>query len=88
MPLELITTTDMKQFMQELLNEQKKLLEKPAASHSREFMTTTEVCALLRITAGTLRNYRVKEIVKYVRIGGNLLYRRLDIEMMLSKKRA
>ena len=88
MALELITTADMKQFMHEIRIETKALVEKMKQSDSQEFMTSTEVCDLLRITSGTLRTYRRKDMVKFTRVGGNLLYKRLDIEAMLFGKRA
>jgi excisionase family DNA binding protein len=50
------------------------------------YMTTKEVCALLRTSAKTLQRWRKARKIGYVRLGGKFLYHRTAIEKFIAAR--
>ena len=46
-------------------------------------MTDGELASVLRVSPRALRDYRNEEILPYIRMRGNILYRESDIEKVL-----
>jgi len=46
---------------------------------------STDVCKLLHISKGTLKNYRDKGIIPYTKIGNKFLYSKNEIERKIEK---
>ena len=55
--------------------------------NGERYMTDTELSGYLKITKRTLQEYRNAGIIPYYQIGGKILYREKDIEMLLEKNR-
>ena len=49
------------------------------------YLTGEEVCKLLRLSPRTLQDYRDNGMVAYCKIGGKILYRQSDIQVMLER---
>ena len=48
------------------------------------FFTDKEVSARLKVSRRTLQDYRNEGRIAYIQLGGNILYRESDIELMLN----
>lgn len=82
MGVEVVTKEDLQAFRQQLLNDLKALLTfKP--NTSKEWLRSSEVRKMLKISPGTLQNMRVTGKLKPVKIGGILFYRSSDIDDLL-----
>ena len=88
---EIITQQDpqMQSFSQLMERILKKLERYCAASRpilgGEVFLTGEEVCKLLRLSPRTLQDYRDNGTVAYCKIGGKILYRQSDIQVMLER---
>ena len=49
------------------------------------YLTSEEVCSLLRLSTRTLQDYRDNGTLAYCKIGGKILYRQSDIQAMLER---
>ena len=49
------------------------------------YLTSEEVCSLLRLSTRTLQDYRDSGTIAYCKIGGKILYRQSDIQAMLER---
>ena len=47
------------------------------------YLTSEEVCKLLRLSSRTLQEYRDSGTIAYYKIGGKILYKQSDIQAML-----
>jgi len=82
MSVEVVTKEDLQAFRQQLLNDLKALLSFKSNA-SKEWLRSSEVRKLLKISAGTLQNLRITGKLKPVKIGGIFFYRNSDIEGLL-----
>jgi hypothetical protein len=82
MEIELITKHDLQQFKVELLNDLKALM-KPSGEASKEWLKSSEVRKLLKISSATLVTLRVNGTLRYTKLGGMLYYRYSDIVKVL-----
>lgn len=82
MEIELITKKDLQQFKMELLNDLKAIL-KPSADSNKEWLKSSEVRKLLKISSATLVTLRVNGTLRYTKLGGMLYYRYSDIVKVL-----
>jgi hypothetical protein len=80
---QLITKKDLLDFSNLLLTEFKEQLGK--TEKPKEWLKSTEVRKLLKISPGTLQNLRINGILNYNRIGGIIYYKYDDISKMLNK---
>lgn len=49
------------------------------------YLTSEEVCKLLRLSSRTLQEYRDSGTIAYQKIGGKILYKQSDIQAMLER---
>lgn len=71
----------------ELLEEIKKLLGTQSKGTSKQWLKSTEVMELLKISPGTLQNLRVNGTLPYSKIGGLIYYDATEINSLLEKSR-
>lgn len=57
----------------------------PSAASPR-FLTSAEVCALLRIDRRTLRRYTKKRLLSFVRRGGGYLFPSSEVERFIESR--
>ena len=87
MMINVLTKEDLEKFKDELFSEIKLLLlqiEKPNQQlvHT-QYLKSHQVQRLLAISPGTLQNLRINGIIPFTKIGGIILYPRLEIEKLL-----
>jgi len=51
--------------------------------NGERFLTDKEVSEKLKISRRTLQDYRTQDRIAYIQLGGKILYKESDIEMML-----
>jgi excisionase family DNA binding protein len=80
-----VTPKDLNQFATDLI--QKIISEaQPEPTPGEKFLTTEEVCDLLRITRVTLWTWEKKGVINPVRLGNLKRYRLTDIEKLTATK--
>lgn len=86
MPATIVTTEDLMGLKVELLEEIKKLLKSPSDfdSGSKIWLKSTQVMDLLKISPGTLQNFRKNGTLPYTKIGGTLYYDSEEINKLLA----
>lgn len=87
MPTSIITTDDLREFKIELLEEIKELLGAQSRGTSKQWLKSTEVMDLLKISPGTLQNLRVNGTLPYSKIGGLIYYDASEINNLLEKSK-
>lgn len=81
MPATIITTDELREFKIELLEEIKEIMDKKATT--KEWLRSSELRKMLKISPGTLQNLRVNGILPYTKIGGVIYYALSDVMQML-----
>lgn len=82
MTMDLITKEDLQAFRMQLLQDIKTLISKPEAT-SKQWLKSSEVRQLLKISPGTLQNLRIRGVLRYTKMGGSLYYKQEDIEKVM-----
>lgn len=85
MNVEIITKEDLQIFRLQLINDIKELLltrQEPAT----KWLRSVEVRKQLKISAGTLQNFRITGKLKSSKIGGIHFYRNTDVDKLLEGK--
>lgn len=85
MSLQLITKEDLENFRQTLLDDIKSILQ-PSEKQSEEWLRCSDVRKLLKISTGTIQNLRISGKLKSNKVGGIHLYKRSDVENMITGK--
>jgi hypothetical protein len=78
----IITTEDLQEFKVELLEEIRQLLSTDNPK-SKEWLRSSELRKLLKISPGTLQNLRVNGTIPYTKIGGVIYYAYNDVLKMI-----
>ena len=73
MPKEIITTDDLREFKQELIEEIKEIIQKNGPE-SKKYLKSAEVQKLLKVSPGTLQTLRINGTLPYTKIGGIIFY--------------
>ncbi len=81
----IITTDDLREFKHELIEEIRTLLGQKETL--REWMRSSDIRKLLKISPGTLQNMRVTGVLPYTKIGGVLYYSKEDVLKMLEQNK-
>ncbi|AVR47193.1 DNA-binding protein [Christiangramia fulva] len=84
MPTSIITTDDLKAFKEEMLTEIEAMFNKQHGGFTKKWLKSTEVMELLKISPGTLQNFRVNGTLPYTKIGGIIYYEASDIQEVLT----
>ena len=82
MQVEMITREDLQAFRLQLLQDLKEILRSHQPSTS-EWLRSSEVRKKLKISPGTLQNYRISGKLNSSKIGGIHFYRKTDVESLL-----
>ena len=83
--LDLITKEDLDAFKKELFEKLEKLNINNEHNNGKKWLRSSEVRKLLKISAGTLQNLRIKGVLKYEKLGGIFYYAQSDIEQLLGE---
>lgn len=83
--IEIITKEDLQQFKNELMQEIRSLA-KPTQSETKEWLRSTDVRKMLKISPGTLQNLRINGTLRFTRIGSIMFYKYEDITRLLDSK--
>ena len=83
--LDLITKEDLDAFKKELFEKLDKLNINNEQYQEKKWLRSSEVRKLLKISAGTLQNLRIKGVLKYEKLGGIFYYGHSDIEQLLGE---
>ena len=87
MPTSIITTDDLREFKLELIEEIKELLNNRGGAASKNWLKSTDVMKLLKISPGTLQNLRINGTIPYTKIGGLIYYDASEIERVMEENR-
>jgi len=86
MAIEVITKEDLHEFRHQLLDDLKNILHtKPAKQ--KQWLKSSEVRQMLKISPGTLQNLRINGTLSYTKIGGTIFYNYDDIEAMIEENK-
>lgn len=80
----IITLDDLQQFKHEILDEIKSLIPGKSAAQ-KQWLKSSEVRELLKISPGTLQNLRVNGHLPYTKIGGTIFYAYEDVQNMINE---
>lgn len=81
--ISILTKQDLLDFKDELFKEILVLI-KGTKIRKEEWLKSSEVQDLLKISVGTLQNYRTNGTLPFKKIGGTLYYKHQDIEKLLN----
>lgn len=84
MQIEILTKEELQNFKTELIAEIKSAIRADEPTH-KQWLRSSEVRKLLKISAGTLQNLRIKGVLKYEKLGGIFYYAHSDIEQLLGE---
>lgn len=79
----ILTKDDLLDFKKELFKELLELLNGNKINQE-EWLRSSEVKQLLKISAGTLQNYRINGTLPFKKVGGTLYYKYQNIEKLLN----
>ena len=86
MAVNIITKEDLMEFRHQLLDELKTIMHtKPPKQ--KEWLKSSEVRKLLKISPGTLQNLRINGTLSYTKIGSIIYYSYEDIEALLDSNK-
>ena len=85
MNVELITREDLQAFRLELLNDLKGLVI-PKQIDKNDWLRSSEIRKILKISPGTLQNMRVNGKLTSTKIGGIFFYHRGNLEKLLESE--
>ncbi len=87
MPTSIITTEDLREFKMELLEELKSILSKQSSGTLKRYLKSSEVMDLLKISPGTLQNFRINGTLPYTKVGGIIYYDIQEIHRVMDENR-
>jgi hypothetical protein len=82
MEIDIVTKQDLQQFKTQLLQEIKELLQGSDKSKG-EWLRSSEVRKMLKISPGTLQNLRINGTLRSTKVGGMHYYSKEDIHRVL-----
>lgn len=87
MPTSIVTTEDLTELKEELLKEIRKMLNENPGPSTKKWLKSVEVMKLLKISPGTLQNFRINGTLPYSKIGGIIYYDSEDIQKILQNSK-
>jgi len=84
MQIEILTRQELLKFKTELIQEIKQAI-KSEDVQPKQWLRSSEVRDLLKISSGTLQNLRIKGILRYEKVGGIFYYAYTDIVQLLGE---
>lgn len=82
MAIEIITKEDLQTFRFQLLDDLKNIIHTKTAKQ-KQWLKSSEVRKLLKISPGTLQNLRINGTLSFTKIGSIIYYNYEDIEAVL-----
>ena len=82
MEIDIITRQDLQHLRMQLLEDIKELLASRTGS-TTEWLKSSEVRKLLKISPGTLQNLRITGVLRFTKVGSMLYYKHEDIVKIL-----
>jgi hypothetical protein len=86
MAVNIVTKEDLIEFRNQLLTDLKSLIHEKPGNTNKEWLKSSEVRKLLKISPGTLQNLRINRTLNYTKVGGTLYYSSEDIMKLLESK--
>ena len=74
MAVNIITTEDLKEFKDELLEDTKAIINHQCGFAPKKWLKSPEVRDLLSVSPGTLQNLRINGTLPYTKVGGVIYY--------------
>ncbi|MBC8986697.1 helix-turn-helix domain-containing protein [Pedobacter sp. N36a] len=84
MQIEILSKEELNKFKTELIQEIKQAI-KSDDLQPKEWLRSSEVRKLLKISYGTLQNLRIKGLLRYEKVGGIFYYAYTDIVQLLGE---
>jgi hypothetical protein len=86
MQIDFITKDDLQTFRSQLLDDLKSILHSKPAKQ-KQWLKSSEVRKLLKISPGTLQNLRINGTLSFTKIGSIIYYNYEDIEALLDNNK-
>ncbi len=83
----IITTEDLREFKQELLEDIKSIINQQSGLATKKWLKSPEVRELLSISPGTLQNLRINGTLPYTKVGGVIYYDYEEILKVMEENR-
>lgn len=83
----IITTEDLREFKEELLEDIKAIINHQSGFNTKKWLKSPEVRDLLSISPGTLQNLRINGTLPYTRVGGVIYYDYEEIQKVMEENR-
>lgn len=83
--IEIITKEDLQQFKNELIQEIRSIVQ-PTQSETKEWLRSTDVRKMLKISPGTLQNLRINGTLRFTKVGSIMFYKYEDIVRLLDSQ--
>ena len=87
MPTQIITTEDLREFKEELLEDIKAIINHQSGFAPKKWLKSPEVRDLLSISTGTLQNLRINGTLPFTKVGGVIYYDYEDIQKVMQQNR-
>ena len=87
MEIEVITKQDLQLLRMQLLEDMKELLKTTDRSKA-EWLRSSEVRKLLKISPATLQNLRITGVLRYTKVGSLLYYKYEDMLKLLEQNKS
>jgi len=87
MAANIITTEDLQEFKEELLNDIKAMISHQSGISPKKWLKSPEVRDLLSISPGTLQNLRINGTLPFTKIGGVIYYDYEEIQKVMEENR-
>ena len=87
MPASILTAEDLEEFRKTLIEEIKEMLLQYNKITIDRWVKSNIVMAKLRISPGTLQNFRINETIPYSKLGGIIYYDEEEINAILLKNK-
>ncbi|ANF50277.1 transcriptional regulator [Chryseobacterium glaciei] len=85
MEIAIITREDLLKFKKEIVQEIREVIEgKMKSDVDREWLKSSEVRKILKVSPGTLQNLRINGTLPYRKIGGSMYYRLEDLKKLMN----
>ncbi len=87
MAVSVVTTDDLEIFRHSLLNDLRNIIQTKAPKQM-QWLKSSEVRKVLKISPGTLQNLRINGTLSYTKIGSIIYYNQDDIDSLLTKNKS
>ena len=88
MAVSVVTTDDLEVFRHNLKNDFAELLKNFKTPKHVQWLKSSEVRKILKISPGTLQNLRIRGTLSYTKIGCIIYYNQDDIDSLLAKNKS